>query len=254
MSEDQPAKVSDEQANDEVAMGKPAKATTGRTLLGLVFALLGGGITWLVLLQTYPIFLAGAGGVGSGMPSAPSEDFVAEQRALSAAVDVKNALVFVTILGAAVGITMALARAMVTKSWKVAVFGAITCGLCGALLGALGSYLGYTAKGYLVTNEAIPPSVSTVIAQAVMLGLLGAGVGLGLGLTRTGGKALTVATYGLLAGVLAGILYPILAVGILPACNIDLLVPNKSYSQLLWTALSSGLIGLLVANAMDANG
>jgi hypothetical protein len=54
--------------------------------------------------------------------------------------------------------------------------------------------------------------------------------------------------------VLAGILYPILAVGVLPACNIDLLVPNKSYSQLLWTALSSGLIGLLVTNAMDANG
>jgi hypothetical protein len=127
------------------------------------------------------------------------------------------------------------------------IVGVVVATVIGGLAGVLGGLVGDIT--YVNTKPAIEPLplTGTVLIHTVSLAVLGAGIGLGLG-TSTG-RVVTAGSClfaGLLAGVCAGLLYPIVLAVALPGAQTQVLVPLSSGSLLLWIASIAGLLGLII--------
>lgn len=231
-----------------------ASAPNGRPLTGLLGALVAGGIIFLVLDAYYPMFSPPPAALPAG-PSSVSDDVRLQGQAAEAIAHFYHALVVMPALGALIGIVLTVLAVRGGTSLKARGSGIVLSVLSGVLFGALASVVGYSLDKQLGSLAAVPSSVAIIAAQGLMLGLMGGGVGLAVGAsTRTPGAATKACYHGLLAGVLAGVIYPIAAAGLLPACNIEILVPDDRYAQMLWLGLASGLVGLLVPLGVRAAG
>jgi len=148
-------------------------------------------------------------------------------------------------LGGLIAGAIAIGEAFARRSPRAVLLAVPLAAAGGCAAGWIGS-LAYEAFG-------IGPLASlgdTVKAQAPMLGLLGAGVGLALGgshLSLRGGLALSGA--GLLAGLLASLVYPVAVSVLLPTASTDSLIPQGAVNRLVWIGIAAGLLGATVAGA-----
>jgi hypothetical protein len=249
MSEERRSSESTPVTHRANGVAPPAEIPRGLPLVGLAGGLLVGGIFWLVLRAVHPIFELPPEAQAIAM--FPSADSIARHRAAVAQVDLRNTMVVTGMLGGLLAVALASGQVRLCRRAKVAVLGIVVSGLIAAGMGLLAGILGVAANRLANSAAAIPTSVAIVGTQGVLLGVMGGGVGLGLGaLTGRVGTAARSAAHGLLAGALAGILFPILTAGLLPPANINMPIPGNRFAQLLWIGLACGLIGILTPRGL----
>jgi hypothetical protein len=121
----------------------------------------------------------------------------------------------------------------------------------GALIGAGAGQLASLVLA--ARNAATLPDVSdTIKVQALLFGLLGAGLGLMVGLfagsIRTG---ITGAIAGTITGVVAGIVYPMAAAILMPTVTVEPVVPYGAAIRLLWAGLFAVSIALVLPRTVQ---
>jgi hypothetical protein len=200
---------------------------------GLLFALIGAGLTWICLQATFPIFsmpeeLAILGGMGMTAEQTEAQNAARDKAAR------QNAMFYLALLGA---------------------LGGITVFILGGLFGAASAFLGDTA--YASARSEVEPLslVGTVLVQIVTLTTLGLGIGIGLSAFR--GSFLMAAKNrvpaGILAGICAGMLYP-MAVGIvLPYAQTESTLPMGPFSQLMWMMSAACLLGIIIPGVAEVS-
>ena len=159
-------------------------------------------------------------------------------------------LVMLGSMGGLLGLALGAAGGLRYRSLKRAVMGAVA----GACMGALGAVLGgllANLSGALVKSAGETDSLlATSVTQMTVLGLLGAGIGIGMGAAVASKPSLGESTlFGFLAGVLAGLLFPITTAVAFPMAVTDDLVPLDPIAQLVWVLLTALLLGLLLPMA-----
>jgi hypothetical protein len=231
--------------NAPAAAHAPILHLSAGPVSGVLFALLGGAVAWLILFACYPVFVVPPELVAFG-PSATPE----QAKALDAArilVNQRNSILALTLAGALLGGSLTLAEGVVRRSIKTIVLGGMFSVIAGALFGGIGGFLG-ELTGLLVQSPRDPSSLVAALAmQIVSLAVLGAGVGLGLGAsagdTRTAARCLIA---GLLAGAFAGLCYPVIVSFAMPMARTELIVPLSSDNRLFWIALTAAFLGLII--------
>jgi hypothetical protein len=211
-----------------------------RPLEGLFLAILAGAIAWGIVQAVHPVYRVDK---KFDVPSIgrPPEEFAAHRREQDR-VDQKNAMLYLGGLGLLVGATLGLREATRRRSWLP-----LLAAPLGALGGAVGGPLGSQVFEYVRAHVGQADLAHTVEAQLLVGVPMGLGVGLGLGLaTRTVGGAAKATLAGVAAGVLAAVIYPIAISIFFPAASTDALIPDELVSRLLWLAVLSGAIGLIV--------
>ena len=117
----------------------------------------------------------------------------------------------------------------------------------GALLGCVAGGLGQIVTELIRYNASLSPLVKTLLGQATMMVILGAGVGGAYGAfakqDRTLGPSLA---QGLLAGLMVAFVYPVVIAILHPAANTSVLIPKEPGARLLWIALAAILMGVMI--------
>jgi hypothetical protein len=134
-------------------------------------------------------------------------------------------------LGLLMGALMSVGEAAKKRFPQGAVVRALSGAVLAALSGGLGGLLGSLLMIQLVPDQDISPMARTILAHSVMLGMLGIGVGLAIGLIVGVGapKIITSsAGAGLVAGVLAAVLFPIVIGLLIPSIPTDAIIPDDS--------------------------
>ncbi len=230
----------------------PTESGTGRgywrsgPARGLVLGLMGGGITWALLYVSYPVFLIPEELRNLPTP-APVEDLARHAAAVVEA-DCCNAIFAVGVLGAVVGVVLAIGEGVARGSLGKALAVAFGCAVIGAASGCLAGWFGHLVLQACRQIEGLTPLARTIRVQGVMLATVGAGIGLGIG-ALLGGRlktTLTCLVAGIMAGVMTGMLYPFLTAMLMPGVNTEVLVPKQIGSRFLWMGLSTGLLGLMI--------
>ncbi|MDZ7615999.1 MAG: hypothetical protein U1E05_03280 [Patescibacteria group bacterium] len=213
--------------------------------VGVLFALLGAGAAW-GLFQTYhPVFRVPAELASIEMPNSRQ---AAEIRAAEIKAGLLNALLVLGWTGALLAGAMAAGQACARRSWRIALFGMIGCGLAGALFGALAGWAGHVVYHLLlIPFEGATDLKRTVVVQAVMLGTLCGGVGLVLGALTGFGRAMwTRLLGGVLAGISAGMVFPFVAGYFFPKTHVGYVLPRDGTGAILWLTVTAICFGLIV--------
>ncbi len=223
-----------------------SEATTDRTsgftqswavvLLAVIASL----VTLLVLRTAYPFFEVDKQYEIKGLGA--SDEVWASYLGQKRLVDTKNIAVLMSVLGGALGVAFAAIRP--------ASVGLVLRLLSGAVVGALVGAVAGSAAFYLQQFFAGQGRIS--VLQSVMVhSLLFASLGLGLGIlsgafTKNGSIVLQRAGAGLVAGLFAGIAYPILASVLFATVDIDALIPSTLAAQVMWLLLGAVFLGWLI--------
>ncbi len=224
---------------------KPAGAARAslvqNPLVGLILALVAALTVWGVIQKVHPIFRVPK---EYDVPSIgmPPERFAAFRRQQDF-VDRKHAMVYLGGLGLLLGTLLGIRTGLASGSWLLALCAAPL----GALGGAAGGFGGCLVYEYVHAHIGQAQLIHMVLGQLAMATPLGLGLGLGLGLaTRTIGGAAKAAFSGVVAGVLAGAIFPVALSILLPAASGDAYLPEESTSRLLWLAILAGTMGLVI--------
>ena len=216
-------------------------------LAWLLVALAAGAVAW-VLLETFDPVFAVPEHLANLPTPAPVEDLIALEMA-SRKAETRNAILFVGILGAAVGGSLAVGEGVARRSGRAVLTAALAATAVAAAFGCLAALAGHAVFDYHRPLQDLSPLAKTIRTQGAMLATLGAGIGLAVGLFsgswRTG---LTCLAGGLLAGVLAGMVYPMLAAVFLPGVATELVVPLGAVDRLLWIAVIAGLAAAIISS------
>jgi hypothetical protein len=217
------------------AMARPATALSPWT--GLILGLVAGAATFGISRAVHPIYRVGK---EFDVPSIgmPTELFLANRREQDK-VNRKHAMIYIGGLGLLIGVALAAVASAARRSWLAP--------LLGALGGAVGGYLGSLVEVYVRTNIG-QAELNHTIGMQLAVGLpLGLGIGLGVGLaTHSLAGTLKAALAGLGAGALAAALYPVLVSVLLPASGTETVLPDETYSRMMWFAIYAGLIGMVI--------
>jgi len=219
-----------------------------RFWIGLVAGLLAGAIMWLAYWAVFPVFQQS----GAAPKMFPTQQDIDTQRAARVHVEIYHAVLFLGLLGMVLGICLAVGEFFCRRSRQGAARGVTVTGLSGALFGCLAGILGPMLHAHLKWSVQTSPSTRAIVVHVLTLAVLGLGVGVGIGtIARQVRAAVRCSTYGLLAGLLAGFLFPLLTAVLLPPNNIDRIVPYEADVALFWFGLPSVLIGVLLINAFQ---
>lgn len=125
--------------------------------------------------------------------------------------------------------------------------GVVLGGLFGAAAGLLAVYIDRLLQTNVPEGQLTVPEHMLFVLHAATWTLVGLGIGLGTGLGAATNRWRTAAASMLVAGaagLLGGVLYPILAGVALPLADTSKAVPEEIWNRLLWLGLPSVLIGL----------
>ncbi|MGE3780882.1 MAG: hypothetical protein AB7F89_27085, partial [Pirellulaceae bacterium] len=178
----------------------------------------------------------------------PPPEKVAAWQAVQSRVDRWNAMIELACLGGCIAGAVALGESIRRRS--VAPLGiALPLGaVAGCVAGVAGS-LAVESFDF----RSVASVTETVKVQAVMLSILGFGIGAAWGLT-TGRPRLAWMSgmAGLAAGFLVGLLYPVVASFVLPSANTAALIPGGLWNRLLWIELAAAAYGALVVATLTS--
>jgi hypothetical protein len=210
-----------------------------RPLEGLIIALVAGAIVWGLIEATQPIFhVRQEFHIGMNAPV----DAIKANRKEQDRVLRLHAMLYVGSLGLLLGAMLGVREGMLRRSWPP-----IAAAPLGALGGAAGGFLGCLVYEYVRAEVGQAELSHTIGAQWLLGAPLGLGVGLGLGLaTRKPSDIIKAALGGMAAATLAAVLYPVLVSLVLPEASTDALQPEERVNRLLWLALLSGFVGVMI--------
>ena len=214
------------------------------TVTGVIFAAIGGLLSWGLLLALYPVFdIPSELLTGEASATQVTDLASAEQE-----VSLYNSVVVLGWFGALLAGSMAVGEGWARRSWKMALAGLLGCGLAGAWFGGLAGWTGESVSQYAkLPGELVIDMEGAVVVQMTMFAVLGGGVGLVLGcLTRRASSTFTHLLGGVLAGMFAGMVYPIAAAYVVPTAQTDRIIPQGNAATLLWFAVVSICLGLIV--------
>lgn len=124
----------------------------------------------------------------------------------------------------------------------------VLCGLAlGAIWGAITGFLAIIAQPLIVPRGSIPSATTVGASQALAFGLLGGGIGLLFAIpSRSMNSILSTALKGILAGGLAGFLFPIIVGLFVTTQESSNLIPKEFLALLLWIAIPFATIFFMV--------
>ena len=120
-------------------------------------------------------------------------------------------------------------------------------GVMGALGGLLSNFGDIQIQENTPAGQLSAPEHWIFILHGITWLVVGAGVGLGAGTASAGTRFSDIILCSIVtasAGMLGGILYPLLAAFILPAADVTMPIPDDTSARLLWMELPALLIGL----------
>ena len=207
----------------------------------LVLALAGGAATWGIVETIHPVFSIPKEyeAPDIGMPP----EVYRKNRWARERMERHHAMLYVGSLGAVVAAALGLAGGVRGRRFST-LAAAVSLAAAG---GVAGGHWASRIHEYVYEHYGQPALQHTVLEQMVLLTPLGLAVGLGFGLARFGiRRAISGAAAGLLAGVGAALVYPVLVSLLLPGASTDMLLPMERSSRGMWYLLVSGALGLLV--------
>lgn len=213
------------------------QSTFAAAIAGSLLAILASVATWGVLHSKHRFFLVDSSfDIGMGAPNDARLRLAAE----TSRIDRLNAAISLAIGGG----LLAVALSLVSNSccaWPVRI---ITGAIWGAICGAGAGFIGPMVFDSLMTDENLPSATTSGIGQAVVYGCIGFGVGLLYGAFSrswaTFGKASVIGAF---AGILGGVVYPIVASVIMPSQNTGTFISDVSVVRLVWLTVPFALIG-----------
>ena len=223
-------------SNSEAAGAKPPWSCS--PLAGVVFTLLGGLLAFLLLQQLHPYFSNEEAANAFGI--LPAE--------VQAELDHKNSIFVFSLMGGLFAVGLAVGEAMSRKSILTAILGGVGSAVVGTGCGALTGFLGNMFFKFLSERGGMSELAIVVGVYTSTFAMLGGAVGLSaaLFLSRKISVSGNCLLAGILAGISAGLLYPIVAALAIPSADTQVLIPVGSGERLLWCALSSGMIGAFI--------
>lgn len=247
MSCEQPVSGADH--GDSPAASSASSCQRGRLAggwpIGVTFAVLGGLAAWGLFYAFHPVFVIPPELANIDMPNSQQS---ADIRAAEVKAGLCNALLVVGWIGASLAGAMTVGEAWARRSWKMALAGVFGCVLAGALLGAAAGWVGHVVYHLLlIPFEGTTSLQGTVMVQMAMLAVLGGSMGLILG--SLGGFARgtwTRVLAGALAGVFAGMIYPVATAFLVPAAHTDYVVPRDASGAFPWLMITAVFLGLII--------
>jgi hypothetical protein len=222
-----------------VSAGANSAALLLNPWAGLVLTWIAGGLTWGLIQATHPVFHVPEqyhAAMGAGEAA-----FAANRRAQDL-VERNHAMLYVGSLGLLIGGLLAAREASLRRSLLPLIAAPL-----GALGGMLGGFLGCLVHEYVRREIGQAELMHTIAAQSLLAVPLGLGVGLGLGpATRTISGAIKTTLGGIIAGALAGTIYPVAVSILIPTASTDNLLPEERLTRIFWLAVVAGAIGLVI--------
>ncbi len=160
-----------------------------------------------------------------------------------------NSITSFSLLATSVGLLLGAWSGTYHSSRVRIVVGAVVGLILTAAISAAAAYAGIQLKTrlHLIPVATLSQSAKTICVQMLAWGLTGMALCSAIALGAGRAKALPkYAGAGLLGGILAGVVYPPLAAVLFQMDDTDQLVPLGTASALVWGAVSSGLIAIVV--------
>ncbi len=213
--------------------------------LGITFAVAGALTAWGLFLALYPIFSVPSELADLEMPNSQQ---TAELRAAELKAGLSNSLVVLSWIGALLAGAMAVGEAWARRSWRTALAGCLGCAMAGALFGAVAGGIGHCVYHLLlIPFEGTTDLGGTVVVQMTMLAVLGGGIGLALGsLAGFARGTWTRLLAGVLAGIFAGMVYPVVTAYSIPAVHTDYVIPRDGTGAFIWLVITAVCLGLII--------
>jgi len=216
-------------------------------LLSFLLALVAGSITWGFIHTQDPFFKVAERYHIRGLGESDERwNAYLEQQSR---VDFMNAALVIGILGGALGLTFAVCRpTRVSIHWRL-LMGIVF----GMLVGVVAGVAGDSIQQHFAGSRQLSVVESAYI-NATLFGLLGLGLGaIAGGMGGFGWAILDRAVAGLIAGAIAGILYPVVGFVALDSANIEAFIPRMTMTRLLWLGMGTGFLGLLIPSSVSEN-
>ncbi len=223
----------------------PANETLGWSLV--IIALIGALIGFAVMSKYgQPIALSKE--MADIGPMSPP-DQIALKNAATERMVLVNSITSFCLLATSVGVLLGAWAGTYHPSRVRIVVGAVVGLILTAAISAAAAYAGIQLKARLhpIPVGTLSLSAKTICVQMLAWGLTGMAFCSAIALAAGRAKALPkYAGAGLLGGILAGVVYPPLAAVLFQMDDTDQLVPLGTASGLVWGAVSTGLIAIVV--------
>lgn len=216
----------------------------GSPLVGLALGMAGAVLAWGALQAFFPVFAIPK--ELDNLPVPVPDKLFLQQLAAQDHADRLNAVLLLSLFGVLVGGLLAPSAQAGRRSFGTILRNRGVGGLVGGLFGALAALVGIVAHDIHSEIRNVTPLAKTIRVQSIMFATLGCGIGLAIGGLVGWRRAVGALATGILAGVLAGMLYPFLAGVLLPNSITETLVPRGTVNRLLWLGLAGSLLGMLI--------
>ena len=193
---------------------------------------------WLVIDKAYPFWSDHTGEVTGRPPDVALMSLVP-------IVHYQNVVALSALIGAGLGLVMALVEGVSRRSISFVISGSLSGAVLGGAIGAAAGCAAQRVESFRF--DVLIDLARAMTVQASFLGIVGLGVGLGVTLPARKLRLLFVgATGGAVGGVLASLLYTPLAAIVFAMADTDGLVPSGILSRLVWLSMPALAIGLVL--------
>jgi hypothetical protein len=245
-----PVNGTDESSVTQTAMYGP--------VTGLIVGLVIGGCMWFLLFQFEPQHPERQPFSTPAEVIAKTEGYVVPPKEIQLEIEfwerrvaMLNDVFFLGLFGLLLSMGMGVALGIHRRSLKTAMIAAITGGLIGCVFGLCAGLAGHYSFILLPEKTEMDPLVITIVAQGIMLSILGLGVGLAFGII-TGRRhgVLNFMSFGLFAGILSAMVFAISASILTPQTDTYASIPDPiGLGRLLWCLVIGVVIAAMVTAA-----
>lgn len=194
-------------------------------IAAIVLALLAGAIVYAVYQAAFPIYDVPR----ELMRMFPSDEDAVKREIAKDFARTLHAVVALSIFGALLAAFLGFAEAVARQQLGSSIPRLLSGVIIATILAAIGAVLGAQTIIRLEPFESLGSMERTVMGQILMFGALGAGVGFCVGAVGNNRRLMYRCTgAGITAGILAGVLFPVIAAFALPRVQTDVVIPDGS--------------------------